>query len=333
MSSLKPRVVILVPELPKNMPRNRLFPYEDTQSAALAIDRALREKGYKTKLWEAGQLPRVSKDLEDLADAVIFNLCEDIDGRGEGEAYVASLLELFGLPYTGSPPEALLACLNKGRAKQILRGAGLPTPAAALLEKPQVNGAVAFPAIVKPACEDASLGIDEESVVTRPEELVTRLQALYLQRLFPALVEEFIPGREINAAILDGEALPLSEIEFVGEENPLKQIVTYEAKWDPQSLEYHTTRPACPAPLNPETEEKIKSLALAAAAALRVRDYARVDFRLRADGRPFILEVNPNPAIAPDAGFARSAAAAGIPYADLIERIVGFALRRKKEKV
>lgn len=331
--NLKPPVVILAPEPYKRKDSNRIRAYQDTQITAEEVQKALLKKGFKVKRWEVGHIPRLAEDLEDVADAVFFNLCEDVAGRSEGEAYVAALLELYGLAYTGSPPESLLCCLNKIRAKQILQAQGLPTPAGIAFEHPHFNGEkLRYPAIVKPACEDASIGISLESVVTNKKNLARRLRVLSQENLFPVLVEEYVIGREINAAILGESVLPLSEIDLSFEPNLLKQICDYDAKWEPSTVVYQKSVATCPAQLDAATEKKIKKLAWEAFQALGCRDYARVDFRLRSDGEPFILEVNPNPCLAPDAGFFRSARAAGFRYEDLIEKIVSLALTRKKEK-
>lgn len=332
----KPPVVILAPEPYKKKDSNRFQAFQDTQITADAVQKALRKKGFKTKRWEVAHIPRLAQDLEDVTDALFFNLCEDVAGRGEGEAYIASLLELYGLVYTGSPPESLLCCLNKFRAKQILKAQGLPTPASHFLGQPGLNGEkIQFPAILKPVGEDASVGISSENVVKTRKNLIRQLARLHRQKLFPLLVEDFIDGREINVSLLgnpDPQILPISEVDFSWETNPLKRICSYESKWEAESQAYQKGTTVCPAKLTAPLQKRLEKLARQAFQALGCRDYARVDFRLRSDGEPFILEVNPNPCLAPDAGFFRSAQAAGFRYEDLIEKIVALALIRKKEK-
>lgn len=325
----KPTIVILVPAPHKNRLQKEARAFEDTHESAAAVEAALKTKGYFCRILAVGSVEKWVREVKPLRDAIFFNLCEDLRGAGEGEGHLAALLEFCALPYTGSPPESLLACLDKNRTKQILRAHGLPTPSGWLLTQTRLNGEkFSFPAIAKPARADGSIGITEESVVQNKTELVNRLAAM--KNYFPVLVEEFVAGREINAAILGDRVLPLSEILFPDEPDPLKQICSYDAKWESDSAAYRNSPAVCPAKLGKKTENELKRLAREACAALRVRDYARVDFRLAADGRPFILEVNPNPCLTPDAGFAWSAAAAGINYADLVDKIVLFAVARKQ---
>jgi D-alanine-D-alanine ligase len=145
------------------------------------------------------------------------------------------------------------------------------------------------------------------------------------------ILEEYIPGRELNVAILGGKPLPISEISFTGLPEDLPNIVTYDGKWTDGSVYYNHTKPVCPAPLNEKLKKKIESTALLAYNAMNCRDYSRVDIRLSNDGIPYVIEVNPNPDISSDSGFARAAAAEGISYDELLYTIANFALTRKKK--
>ena len=188
---------------------------------------------------------------------------------------------------------------------------------------------MAYPLIVKPRWEDASQGISNESVVETEKKLLARIDYVHRTYNQGALVEEFITGREINAAIIGNdhhEVLPLSEIKFHAD--LAQPIVSYEGKWLEQSQQYKLTQPVCPAPLKTRSEMLLRDVALRAYKLLECRDYARVDFRLR-DGVPYILEVNANPDISPDAGLARSARAANLSYPQLIARILATASKRK----
>jgi D-alanine-D-alanine ligase len=192
---------------------------------------------------------------------------------------------------------------------------------------------VSFPLIVKPAHEDASVGIDDSSVVYNLADLRKRVRFIHTEYDQPALAEEYIDGRELNVAILGNNppaALPISEIDFSGLTEGMHKIVSYEAKWIHGTVAYEGTRGVCPAVLPAPLEARIKETALRAYSLIGCRDYARVDFRLTKDGIPYVLEVNPNPDISDDAGFARSARAQGYTFAEIVGKIVESALERSR---
>jgi D-alanine-D-alanine ligase len=264
---------------------------------------------------------------------LVINLAEGFLDDLRAEPNVAGFIELLGVPYTGSPPGALEVARDKGLSKLVLEREGIPTPRFQLFRTPDEPFCLDFPVIIKPVLEDASIGITADSIVRDETDLrakVARILETYDQ---PALVEEYIEGREVNAALIiapDGaEVLPISEIVFNLPEG-VPRILGFEAKWLEDSLFFQNTVPLCPAPLEPELKERIETLAKQACSALGVENYARVDFRIRdGDGEPFVIEVNPNPCINPSgSGFARAAAAAGMDYPELIERIAISALDR-----
>ena len=263
---------------------------------------------------------------------IVFNLCEGFMDMAKGEAYMAGFLELIGLPYTGSDPSALSLCLDKGRVKDVLRANGLPTPRSQLFKDASqtLDGTLRFPLIVKPLMEDASVGIDQDSVVKNEGDLFTRVRHVLSVYRQPALVEEYVDGRELNVAILgnppDLTILPISEIVFDPQEGR-HRIVDYAAKWVEDSPEYGGTKGICPAPLDAEMENHVRRLAAEAYVLLGCRDYARVDFRLGEDG-PTILEVNPNPGLNSDSGFVRSAMAMGMGYQEMTGTILQNAIER-----
>jgi D-alanine-D-alanine ligase len=283
--------------------------------------------------YEAIPLQCTPESLEAITGCdAIFNLAEGFGNNLKAEPQVAGMLELLKIPYTGSPPEALELCRNKFLSKLVLEREGIPSPRFQLFRNAGDPFRLDFPVIVKPAMEDASIGITADSVARSEKALRRNIHRILKTYNQPALVEEYIPGREINASlIMDGKqarVLPLSEIIFEFPQGA-SHILGFEAKWVEESPLFQRSIPACPAKLDSKTEAKIANLARKACSVLGVKGYARVDFRLQGD-KPFVIEVNPNPCINPrNSGFARSAAADGVDYAHLIGKILGLAIERK----
>ncbi|HJX37854.1 MAG TPA: ATP-grasp domain-containing protein [Anaerolineae bacterium] len=258
---------------------------------------------------------------------VVFNLLEGLGNRADLEPEAVAILGGLGYRYTGSPPEAMALCLNKAASKRLLESRGVPTPVYQVCEGPDAEFSVPLPAIVKPVAEDASLGIDDGAVVRTLEELRDRVRYIVEMYHEPALVEEFIEGREFNIALWGNgtpECLPLAEIDYSAFPDPLRRICSYAAKWEPERAEYHLTPVTCPANVASPLAERIREVAIAAYEAAGCSGYARVDMRERGD-QPYVLEINPNPDISPDAGFARAALAAGYSYPQMVEKILAFA--------
>ncbi len=301
-----------------------------------AIKEALFKYGIETETFNLlDNIDELCSQLGSKKFDVVFNLVESVGGESIKEMYVAGIYELYNIPYTGCSAVTLGLCLNKHRAKLFLKGAGFNVPNWKLYETPSkiiFDSNPSFPMIVKPSREDASVGISEQSVVYNEKELKEQVEFLFTTLKQPVLVEEYIEGREINSAILGDKekiALPLSEISFDTLPDDLPKIVTYEGKWIKDSLYYQNTIPVCPAPLDETLSDNLKNLALNVSNLFGCRDYARVDLRLSKDNQPYILEVNPNPDISIDAGFARAAKAYGLSYEELLIKIIEFALERK----
>jgi D-alanine-D-alanine ligase len=269
--------------------------------------------------------------LKTIGPAVVFNIVESVEGVAEYEIYHAGLYDLLNLSYTGNTPQCLGNCLHKFRAKHILKANGILVPNAITIA-PGTNMAalhsLQYPLITKLLKEDASIGISEHSVVKNEAELMQQLKFLFESYRQPAIVEEYIEGREFNIGILGGTPLPVSEISFEGLPGHFPKIVTYEGKWMEESLYYKHTTPLCPAPIDPEMTNKLHRVALGAYKAMECRDYARVDVRVDVHGTPYVIEVNPNPDISTDAGFTRAASKIGIDYDALIKQIAEFAVER-----
>jgi D-alanine-D-alanine ligase len=274
------------------------------------------------------------KRIINFSPDLIFNFVESVEGNSNLESYVAGMFDLLGIPYTGNGAISLGNCLIKSRTKQILDSHGIRTPKHAIIavnELPKKSGFVLkFPVILKLAREDASIGISEDSVVHNFADLNERLKYLFTNFTQDVLIEEYIDGRELNVAILGDQILPISEIRFDGLPDQLPKIVTYEAKWSPESVYYKNTVPSCPAVLAKPVRQKVEKMAKEAFEALECRDYARVDIRLNHKNVPYVIEINPNPDISPDTGFVRSANAANINYDELLYKISQLALKRSK---
>ena len=265
---------------------------------------------------------------------VIYNFVESVEGIASYEWCMAGLFELLGFEYTGCNPASLGNCLNKARAKNILNSRGIKTPQHITL-KPNARFTrkditINYPVIIKLLSEDASIGISEYSVVNNYTELRKQFKFLTDTYKQEVIIEEYIQGRELNIAVLGYKILPISEINFEGLPEDLPSIVTYDGKWIEESIYYKHTKPVCPVELNDRIKNKINKVTINAFEALDCRDYARIDIRLDKKNVPYIIEVNPNPDISTDSGFARAAAAAGIIHKELLFTISNFALTRKK---
>jgi len=301
------------------------------------IKTALNSLGYKTTIFNVdSNFFRLVDYLREERPDLVFNLVESVENESAQEMNVAGVYELMNIPFTGAGPLALGTALNKPRVKEILAAHGIATPRFAefgIGEKIALRDGLAFPLIVKPSHEDASVGIDDCSVVYSLNDLRKRVRFIQAEYDQSALVEEYIDGRELNVAILGNTppaALPISEIDFSGLTDGMHRIVSYEAKWMHGTVAFEGTQGVCPAALPAQLEARIKEIALRAYSLIGCRDYARVDFRLTKNGVPYVLEVNPNPDISDDAGFARSARAQGYTFPQIVGRIVEAALERRR---
>jgi D-alanine-D-alanine ligase len=263
---------------------------------------------------------------------LVFNLCESIDGVAALEPPVISVLELLHLPYTGSSSWTAAICLRKHVVNEALQGVGLPVPKFAVVRRGGAIPSVGFPAICKPAAEDASIGVEQRSVVRTTRQLTERVSAM-LERWDEVLVQRYVEGREVNVGILGDATLPIAEIDFGRMPKGMWRIVTYTSKWETGSLEDLGSAPRCPARLPAAVATQLRRVAIAAWRLVGGAGYGRVDLRVDERGRPWILEVNSNPDIAPDAGLARMARVAGIEYGALVRQICELGLQRSREGV
>lgn len=298
-----------------------------------AVEKTLLAAGYEVSKLGIRYDPDVLlAELRQHRPDVVFNLYEGTATNNQTEAFAAGLLEWFGVPFTGCPSHTLTLGRMKHLTKHLLRSAGLPTPEFFVVEDLSLPPCpLAWPVIVKPATQDASVGLDQGSVVTDQESLVNRCAYLLREYGAPVLVEQFIDGREFNLGLVETPALlalPVSEIKFIEKKPGYWPIVTYDAKWKPGTEDYEATPPVYPAQVTPKLGQKLAELARKAFRLLGCRDYARVDFRVRPNGWPYILEVNPNPDFSPDAGLSGGLANAGIKHAEFTVQLVRNALTR-----
>ena len=261
-------------------------------------------------------IERVRRAKPDLA----FNLCEGIDGVASLESSVISSLELLGIPCTGSGSWTTSICLRKHVVNTMLDAARLPVPRFGVARVGEPLPSVGYPAICKPAAEDASLGVEQRSVVKSTRALSMRVTEMH-EEWDDVIVQRFVAGREVNVGILGSEVLPIAEIDFSAMPDEYWRIVSYRSKWQTGSDEDLGSVPHCPADLPAELTAELGRIALAAWRVVGGRGYGRVDMRIDESGRPWILEVNANPDFAPTAGLARMARTAGIDYATMV-RIV-----------
>jgi D-alanine-D-alanine ligase len=332
------RVLILYnePALPVDHPD---FESEhEIVATVAAVASHLIQAGFQVERLGANTDPALLvRGLHESRPDVVFNLFEGTADDGHSEAYVAGLLEWIGVPFTGCPSQALSLARNKPLTKFLFQGAGLPTPAFFVADGlPIPECRLQWPVIVKPAHQDASVGLDQGSVVTRQDGLTERVARLL--RLYgpPVLVEEFIPGRELNVGLIEApepRSLPISEVLFVDTDPDFWPIVTYDAKWKPGSRDYESTPPRYPADVSSQLAADLEDLALRAFRFLGCRDYARVDFRVDPSGKPFLLEVNPNPDFNPTAGLAGGLASAGLTHAQFTIDLVATALSRRGRRI
>src|SRR3990172_5726500 len=291
--------------------KGRVVEFGDVRERVGAVRDGLKQMGYSvsvTPLKREG-LDEFVKTISASKEDIVFNLCEGAFGKSMLEMNVAALLEMYGVKFTGSGSVTLGVALNKAWAKEILRGSGIPTARYAVMESVPVKlpGSLGFPLIVRVS---AILGEYEQ----------------------PALVEEYIDGREFNISIIGNgrntRALPPSEIDFTDYPEGLPRICSYESKWVETSPLYLKSPAICPASVEGSLKKHIETTAITAYRVLWCRDYARVDMRLSNDGELKVLEVNPNPDISINAGFAMAAKGEGIGYDRLLAEIVESAMKR-----
>lgn len=320
------KAVILINALPPDASPDEL----DVLSQAAFIEDALQTLGYDTtRVFMDLDMKDTARQLEKIGPALVFNLVEAVDSSGKLIHLAPALLEHLGIPFTGSPLEAMYVTSNKMLSKSLMAQAGLPTPA--WFEKPDPGKVVKGARyIAKPVWEDASVGISDSSVIDGGYDHVSEFIRDNRQHRY--FFEEYIEGREFNIAILGGdtgpEVLPLAEIVFEGYPEGKPRIVGYEAKWHEGSFEYdHTLRKFGLEKEQGDLAGNMTALCHRCWELFGMKGYARVDFRVDGSGNPWILEVNANPCLSADAGFFAAASQAGYPFSEVVKRIIEDAWR------
>jgi D-alanine-D-alanine ligase len=275
--------------------------------------------------------------LKSLDPDIVFNIAEGFFGESR-EAQIPTILEMLQIPYSGSDPLTLATCLDKARTKEILSYHGIPNAPFFIAEHvSQIeNTNLNFPLFVKPVWEGSSKGIFTSSYVNNKKELAEQVERINTEYSQPALIEEFLSGREFTVSILgngkEAEVLPIVEIDYKDFPKGFIPIYSYEAKWILDTKENPLNVFSCPAKLSPVLETKIKQIALQAYNALKCRDWSRIDIRLDANNIPNIIEINPLPGILPDpkenSCFPKAARTAGISYDEMLNKVLLAAARR-----
>ena len=327
----------------QHVPADAAADERDVLDQAAAIRAALTANGHAVSILACtADLGNVRRKLEVLKPDCVFNLVETLDGSGRLIHLAPATWETAGIPFTGSSSEALYLTTHKLLSKERMLAAGLPVPegiegggrnvqrSTFNAQRSTLNAQRSTQKadwIVKSVWEHASVGLGDASILrgVTAEEAAVRIPA-------GSFAERFIDGREFNLALLAGpdspDVLPPAEIVFEDFPSDKPKIVGYQAKWDEDSFEYaHTVRRFADTAADGALIDELKRLALRCWEIFELGGYARVDFRVDAQGQPWILEVNSNPCLSPDSGFAAALDKAGIPYAQAMERIVRDAFR------
>ena len=303
----------------------------DVLEQAKSVRDALTDLGFESAtLPFSFDLKSFIESIRNLRPDLVFNLVESVEGHGRLLYLPSAILDFLGIPYTGSPTDALYLTTNKLLAKKILTSSGIRTPRS-LSENSLLKGSgpVQGFCIIKSVWEHASVGLDEDSVisVTDPDHLLSELRLRKEKTGGECFAEEYIEGREFNLSVLasqsDPEALPPAEMRFEGYPPGKWKVVGYRAKWDDASFEsLHTRRSFDFDRSDQPLLHQLKDISTRCWHLFALRGYARVDFRVDEENQPWVLEINANPCLSPDAGFMAAAAQAGLNYKQVVQRII-----------
>ena len=297
------------------------------------VVQTLRALGHELKVIGVhDDLTPIRSAMDDFKPSITFNLMEAFDDVVVFDQNVVSYLELLKVPYTGCNPRGLTLSRDKGLAKKLMAYHRIPVPdflVVPLGRKPKLPKRLHFPLIVKSLTYESSTGISQASVVENEDQLNKRVQFIHDTIMTPAIVEEFIDGRELYVGVIGNDRLqtfPVWEMSFSKMPENNWRIATERVKWSVKYQKKHGIDTA-EAGLPEDMTAKVQHLAKRVYRALDLSGYARVDLRMKADGQLFVIEANPNPQLAQGEDFAESARRAGVSYAKLIERIIGLGLQ------
>jgi D-alanine-D-alanine ligase len=338
---MKKKLRILVLMHPDFMPPDSLKGYSDKEIHAWKTEydvvSTLRASGHEVMaLGVQHELKPIRDTIDEWKPDVVFNLLEQFHGETAYDQNVASYLELMRIPYTGCNPRGLMLARGKATSKKLLSYHRIPTPAFAVFpigRKVKRPARLNFPLIVKSLTEDSSVGIAQASLVDNDEKLVERVTFVHEKVGTDAIVEQFIDGREIYVGVFGNDrltVLPIWELEFGDGAQGRARIATEKLKHD---LEYQEKRGIIQGPakdISPELRNRLRNTVKRICRTLELDGYARIDFRLTADGVPYFLEANPNPEIARIEEFASAAAHDGIDYPLLLNKIVALGMQRAR---
>jgi D-alanine-D-alanine ligase len=304
-------------------------PKEDRDEIFEALEKLGHEPFYQVLDGTKGSLTSLGRCGADL----VFNLTESYGGDDTKDMNIAAYMDLIGIPYTGTGPRGLFLGQEKSVAKKLFQFHGVRTPIFATSYKGMLDHShdIGFPLIVKPIAEDGSIGIDGNSVVESVKELMERIHYIHEEFDSPALIEEYIDGREIYAGVLGNttpEVLPLIELDLSKLPAGTPRVACQDVKFDRETEAYKLTKSTPVEDLDEETVEKLSETARQAFLALKFRDYARVDMRLNNKNEVYVIEANPNPWLASSQEFAMAAKKSGRTYTQLIGEIVDMAWAR-----
>ena len=313
----------------KGKPRPKKKDIPDREEIFEALVKLGHEPVYQVLDGRDQSLVAVARMEADL----LFNLTESYAGDDTMDMNIAAFLDLLDKPYTGAGPHALYLAQDKALAKKIFAFHQIRTPFFATSYKGKLDHShdIAFPLIVKPCSEDGSIGIDMGSVVGSVKELMERIHYIHEEFDSPALIEEYIEGREMYAAVLGNdnpEVLPMVELDLSKLPEGTPKIAGKEVKWEKDTEHYRVTKSAPADDLDEDTVQRLSETALSAYQALKLRDYGRIDMRLTPKGEVYVIEANPNPWLASGAEFHMAARKAGRTYPQLIGEIVDLARAR-----
>jgi D-alanine-D-alanine ligase len=310
----------------------RQTPDTDLTETVEALQHAIAALGHQALPMPLGyDSASFLSQLKALQPDVCWNLCEEASGRAGRELHAAALVELGDAPVTGTSAATLSLCLDKSIVRHVLRGAGVAVPDAVLVEGGgELPQSIPLPAIVKPACQDGSVGIDRDSVGHDRAAVLRAVERLHKSGWGPALVEQYIEGRELNVLLLGPAGGPvahvaLGEIELDGLPEGEPRILTYAGKWEPDSDAYQKTPARYPANVDAELAERLRAMGERVFRALKLSGYARMDVRVAADGNCYVIDVNGNPDISPDAGLQRALPSLGLDFPQFVALQLGWA--------